>query len=282
MGNPPPQFNSLSQIDEEILVAKLQAARKAISHAGEKGRTLEKEVSSILRSFLPSEYGLSTGFIVYHSEDGPKLSPQLDIIIHDQIRCSPIVRLATCDVFPLEAVYGYIEVKATLQSSSDNAQKYADNSIERCLENNKKLRTITKRRYWRPIADSVTDAELLEREWMPLRGYVFSFEAQGATAQDPSRFAQRMASFSSQLSSPTHLHGVFIAGKGYFATRPVDPRTAKKGDYYHITFTTQNPLAAFKWSLLHSLARFPRFSNDWAPAVDQYHQGQGDWQVCNP
>ena len=57
VGNPPPQFNSLSQIDEEILVAKLQAARKAISHAGEKGRTLEKEVSSILRSFLPSVIG---------------------------------------------------------------------------------------------------------------------------------------------------------------------------------------------------------------------------------
>ena len=103
----PPQFGDLNKIEEELLVAKLQAARKAIVHAGEKGRTLEHTVRSLLRAILPAEYGLSTGFVVFNSAEGPQLSSQLDIIIYDSIRSGPIITLETCDVFPLEAVYGW-------------------------------------------------------------------------------------------------------------------------------------------------------------------------------
>src|SRR5262245_60722705 len=120
-----PDFLDLSKIEEELLQSKLDAVRKTISHAGEKGRSLESEVTTLLRSFLPGEYGLTTGFIVYHGEDGPRLSPQLDIIIYDQIRSGPIARLTTCDVLPLEAVYGYVEVKSSLTSTSDEAKEFA-------------------------------------------------------------------------------------------------------------------------------------------------------------
>jgi hypothetical protein len=53
---------------------------------------------------------------------------------------APIVSLETCDVLPLEAVYGYVEVKATIRSSSDEAEKPAHNSIEKCLITNRGLR----------------------------------------------------------------------------------------------------------------------------------------------
>ena len=43
MSNSSPEFSDLSKIEEELLVAKLQATRKVISHAGEKGRALENE-----------------------------------------------------------------------------------------------------------------------------------------------------------------------------------------------------------------------------------------------
>ena len=107
-----PDFLALSKIEEGLLVSKLDAARKAISHAGEKGRSLEAEVITLLRSFLPEEYALTTGFVVYHAPNGPRLSTQLDVIIYDAVRSGPITRLSTCDVLPLEAVYGYVEVKA--------------------------------------------------------------------------------------------------------------------------------------------------------------------------
>ena len=129
-----PDFLVLSEIEEKLLVSKLEAVRHAISHAGEKGRSLEAQVTILLRDFLPGEYGLTTGFIVHHTENGPRLFPQLDIIIFNPVRSGPITRLLTCDVLPLEAVYGYVEVKASLTSSSDSAGHFSDNSIEKCLE----------------------------------------------------------------------------------------------------------------------------------------------------
>ena len=115
--NDSPDFATLSRIEETLLLARLDAIRSSITHSGEKGRALEHAVCSLLRGLLPSEYGLSTGFVVWLSPTGPKLSQQLDIIIYYAIRSGPIIKLDTCDVFPLEAVYGYVEVKATLRSS---------------------------------------------------------------------------------------------------------------------------------------------------------------------
>lgn len=282
MNTSPPEFNDLSKIEEDFLIAKLQATRKAISHAGEKGRSLENEVLNLVRGFLPSEYGLSSGFVAYHDDDQSKLSKQLDIIIYDPIRCSPIARLSTCEVFPLEAVYGYIEVKASLTSSSDDARELADNSLEKCLVENKELRKMKDRRYWVPLSGSPVKAGLLKAEWQLIRSYVFAFEPQGTIANNPDSFAQRIANYSSQLGPPTHIHGVFIAGLGYFRTRPIDADVAKKEDYFHINYTKDHALAGFKSTLLHDLARFPRFQGDWSPALDQYYKEQPIWKTCKP
>jgi hypothetical protein len=277
-----PSFLALSKIEEDLLVSRLDAARKAISHAGEKGRSLEAEVMALLRSFLPEEYGLTTGFVVYHAQTGPTLSPQLDIIIYDPIRSGPIARLATCDVLPLEAVYGYIEVKASIQSTSDDAEEFGDNSIEMCIKKNQQLRGMKQRRFWSQVVDSPVEGELLKREWMSIRSYVFAFEAEGVVAKDPDLFAQRIADVSARLGVPVHLHGVFVAGQAYYVTRAIDVRIAKPEDSHHIEYTTEQPLAAFKWSLIHGLARFPRFPEHWTPAVDNYHEDKTLWKSCTP
>jgi hypothetical protein len=277
-----PGFSSLSKIEEDLLVSKLDAARKAISHAGEKGRSLEAEVKTLLRSFLPEEYGLTTGFVVYHTQNGPSLSHQLDVILYDPVRSGPIARLATCDVLPLEAVYGYVEVKASLQSTSDSAEEFADNSIERCIQTNQQLRSMTERWFWKPVEGNPVQAELELKQWTAVRSYVFAFEAEGSVVQNPDSFAQRMADVSARFGPPAHLHGVFVAGRGYYTTRPIDPRKAKSEEWYHVEYTTDQPLAAFKWSLIHSLARFPRFPEHWTPAVDKYHEDKATWKSCAP
>jgi hypothetical protein len=277
-----PDFLALSKIEEDLLVSKLDAARKAISHAGEKGRNLEAEVTTLLRSFLPEEYGLTTGFVVYHRHNGPSLSPQLDIIIYDRVRSGPIARLSTCDVLPLEAVYGYVEVKASLQSTTDDAEEFADNSIEMCIEKNQQLRGMMERRFWKPVKGSPVRAELVPKQWMRIRSYVFAFEAEGNVAKNSDLFAQRIADVSARLGSPVHLHGVFVVGHGYYTTRPIEVRKARPEDWYHIGYTTEQPLAVFKWFLIHDLARFPRFPADWTPAVDQYHADKTTWKLRGP
>jgi hypothetical protein len=277
-----PNFLALSKIEEELLISRLEAARQAISHAGEKGRSLEAEVTALLRSFLPAEYGLTTGFIVYHAENEPRLSSQLDIIIYDPVRSGPIARLATCDVLPLEAVYGYIEVKAALKSSPDNAKEFSENSIEKCIEKNKELRGITDRRFWIPVEAEPVGAAVIKQPWMAIRSYIFAFEAEGAVAKDPDAFAQRIADVSATFGKPVHLHGIFVTGRAYYTTRAVDEDKAKPEDYHHVRYTTEQPLAAFKWALIHDLARFPRIPDNWTPAVDQYHQERTSWKERAP
>jgi hypothetical protein len=277
-----PKFAELNKIEEELLVAKLEATRKSIFHAGEKGRALEFEVRTLLRTILPAEYGLSTGFVVYHTEDGPRLSSQLDIVIYDAIRSGPVISLETCDVFPLEAIYGYVEVKATLQSSSDEAKEYADNSIEQCLLKNRELRGMKDRRYWTPMVGSSVKSGLIKHEWMSVRSYVFAFEPEGSVAKDLDQLAQRMANMSKKLGPPTHLHGVFVANHGFLYTRPVDTRNAVQDDYYHVGYTSDHPLLALKTQLLQGLARFPRPQEEWSPAIEQYFQHEPRWTFQKP
>ncbi len=277
-----PQFSELNKIEEDLLVAKLHAARMAIVHAGEKGRALEYEVRTLLRSFLPTEYGLSTGFVVFHTRDGPKLSSQLDIIIYDAVRSGPVITLETCDVFPLEAVYGYVEVKATMQSSSDDATEPADNSLERCLTRNRELREMKDRRFWAPLAGSSIETGLVEEEWLGIRSYVFAFEPLGTVARDLSALAQRMADVSKRLGPPTHLHGLLIANHGFLYTRPVDTLCATQDDYHHVMYTKDHPLLTFKTLLLRGLATFRRPELGWAPAVDQYFEHEPTWNTRRP
>jgi len=127
-----PDLTELTKIEAEILSARLKTVRASISHAGEKGRDLEFHVRRLLRDLLPAEYGVTTGFVAYVENDKVKLSSQLDIIIYDAVRSSPLIRLESSDVLPLEAVYGYVEVKSTLRSSQ--ADELPHDSIESIIK----------------------------------------------------------------------------------------------------------------------------------------------------
>jgi hypothetical protein len=213
---------------------------------------------------------LSTGFIAYHADGTVKLSPQLDIIIYDAVRTGPLARLTACDVFPLEAVHGYVEVKATLRSSSDAAQRPSENSIEHCLRQNQELRRMIDRRFHAQVPGSRVGSIRKQKTWIAIRGFVVAFAPEGTVASDASAFAQRMADVSHHLGQPTHLHGVFITGHGYFRTRPVDPKTAQVEDMWTVDYVQEHGLSVFKADLLHGLARFPRYPSDWSPAIDEY------------
>ena len=276
-----PDFGKLARLEETALAAKLDAVRATITHGAEKGRALEQAVVLLLRELLPAEYGLSTGFIAYHADGTVKLSPQTDIIIYDAVRTGPLASLTACDVFPLEAVHGYVEVKATICSSSDSAEAPSNNSIEHCLQQNQQLRRMNDRRYHVQVPGSVVGSVRQPREWTSIRGFVVAFEPEGTVARDPRTFAQRMADVSRRLGEPTHLHGVFVAGNSYFRTRPIDRRTAKPEDWWHVDYVQENALSVFRADLLQALARFPRYPSDWSPAIDEYFV-EPAWNSCAP
>jgi hypothetical protein len=271
-----PDFATLSRIEEHLLAARLDSIRSSINYAGEKGRALEQAVWGLLRELLPAEYGLSTGFIVWVSPSGPRLSRQLDIIIYDAVRCGPLIRLATCEVFPLEAVYGCVEVKATLRSTP-RRKPHADDSIEACVARNFELRQMDTRWYWAPTGGSPAGFHRVEVPWLSVRSYVVAFELVGEV-RDLAVLAKRMSVALKLSGGPAHLHGVFIPNQGMLSTLSVDERKAHRDDYFHVRYTRDHPLMAFKTMLLSELVTFDRPSHDWAPAVDKYFDSISEWR----
>nr|WP_281719509.1 DUF6602 domain-containing protein [Nitrosomonas nitrosa] len=275
-----PDFLELTKIEERLLASKLDAVRAIITHAGEKGRSLEGEIISFLKTFLPNEYGLSSGFVVFQDASGVRLSTQLDIIIYDSLRGGPIARFGTCDVFPLEAVYGYIEVKASLRSCSKKGENkdWPSDSIEKCIDNNQVLRRMVDRRYM-AIAGKTSAAQLTVNDPIPIRGYVVAFSSHGSVAQDPKQFAQQMADYLAQVGN-AHLHGVLIAGSALYMTVPVKT-SLPVPEAHNVKYVIDHPLAEFKWTLLHDLGRYPRIPPQTVPAIDRYRP-KALYAICSP
>lgn len=277
-----PAFSRISQLQERGLHDQLLAARELISHPAEKGRSLEGNVAAILRELLPAEYGIGTGFVAFHGPNGPELSVQLDIIIYNAVRGGPLARLAACQVYPIEVVYGYVEVKATICLPKSTVKMSADNSIQSCMKQNHVLRQIKTRHFWdasyggSPISDSLETVE----DWLSLRAFVFAFEAEGAAAKNPDRLAQGMSDYARRYDA--HLHGVLVLDQVYLSTIPVDTKTADPQDYYHVSYTTEHPFTAFKLHLLKALGTFQRPSDYWIPAWETYFELPTKWKEAVP
>jgi hypothetical protein len=250
-------LNNFYDLEEERLRARLDGVRLALSHAGEKGRVLENEVTAFVRTILPSEYGVSTGFIAHRQADTIGLSTQLDIIIYDSMRSSPLVRYDTCSIFPLEAVYGYIEVKASL-----NSKVLAD-----VLAKNKEMRKLTQRWYWHPRSGSPPTTVMYPSDCLPIRSFIFSFSSSLGSGR---ALAQNLQKKISQISE-AHLHGVFIGGRGFFSPHRVSDGTTFAEDTSEFSFTNKHALTAFKVLLIKCLATFPRCPIEHSPAIDRYH-----------
>jgi hypothetical protein len=182
--------------------------------------------------------------------------------------------------FPLESVYGYIEVKASVKSSSTKSEgkDWPDDSIEKCIENNRPLRRMLDRRYM-VISGKTSAHQQCMADPPAIRSYVLAFSAQGTVAKDPKQFAQRMSNYLAQATD-AHLHGVFIAGSAFYVTRPIETNLPTP-EAHHVSFTIDHPLAAFKWNLLHDLGRFPRIPDNCVPAIDRYRP-QTRYEICAP
>ena len=83
-------------------------------HAGEKGRANEDHLRRILRGFLPGKMGLGTGFV---EAPGNVRSKQQDIVIWEQLNNFPLYEGESWSIYPVECVYGTIEVKTQINSA---------------------------------------------------------------------------------------------------------------------------------------------------------------------
>jgi hypothetical protein len=87
-----------------------------IHHNAEKGRLNESHFVSMLRRYLPQRFGIGTGFIASVNPDQHR-SPQCDVIVYDAVNNTPLYTSPAFSIFPVEMVYGVIEIKTTLNGA---------------------------------------------------------------------------------------------------------------------------------------------------------------------
>jgi hypothetical protein len=86
-------------------------------HDPELGRLNETHLVRMLRDYLPPKIGIGTGFIVSGGA-GRTQSPQCDIVLYDALNNAPLYKSDAWSIYPIEMVYGVIEVKTTLKPST--------------------------------------------------------------------------------------------------------------------------------------------------------------------
>jgi hypothetical protein len=95
------------------LRAEAEYFSRLINHSSELGRINETHLAKLLRDYFPPKIGIGTGFVACGG-DVRDQSPQCDIILYDAINNMPLYNSDAWSIFPIEMVYGVIEVKTTL------------------------------------------------------------------------------------------------------------------------------------------------------------------------
>ena len=95
------------------LIAEFEKTRE-IAHGGGRGDAREDALRKVLSDYLPTRYGIGRGEII--STDAGR-SGECDIIIYDHLKSPKLMVSDRFSLFPLESVYGVVEVKSVLSSA---------------------------------------------------------------------------------------------------------------------------------------------------------------------
>lgn len=221
---------------------------RLIPHNAEKGRALENVINKILLEILPRRFSLGTGFVI---NDRKETSSQQDIVIFDHIYNSPILSEAACSLYPVECVYGTIEVKSRLDRQS----------LEGAIKSIAKLRSIgAQRRYL--IAEPVekSGGELVYQPTpvsltTPPRSYLVAFKRDGLGSSE--EFRNTVAEMCEKFGA--HIHGLCVLEENFFGCSVVG---AKPSRFEQIS--DESALANLYVTILQNSIAFPIFAADMA------------------
>ena len=99
--------NSTKKIEAELADSSL------FTHTGEIGTIRENIIGKFLRPYLPDCYSIGTGQIF---DAADSMSCQIDVVLHDQLFSTALLKGEDVLLLPYESVYGTIEVKSTLNT----------------------------------------------------------------------------------------------------------------------------------------------------------------------
>lgn len=202
------------------LIDKLAILTSHLSHPAEKGRLAELVISQWLTAFLPKKYSVSTGFVAAIDEEKKTLiSPQRDIIIYDELHCSPIWKTDVGGLFPIESVYATIEVKTKLKKGSIKNESglyksFLDAKILNSFGNYKSYFCQS------PVSRENGVQFFEDKGRIPPRNYIIGFDAEFSTINKLVDAVTEVVCSNDKYD--THCHGILILknGKDWLVRRP--------------------------------------------------------------
>lgn len=213
-------------------------ARSLIQHKAEKGRVVEGVVKSALRSFLPGRFSLGTGFVVTASG---QTSPQLDVVIYDAFQNAPIILEGGVGVFPIECVYGFVEVKSKLDTKGIANVAKAIRKVRSFAVEKRYVTLGTRGEPNKPVS-----VALEIQNDLPPRSYVFALRSKLSTDTLLSTLKQKTE------EADAHIHGLAIVEQEIFVSQK-----AKHEKPHEFDLATGRVLAHFGASVLHGVQSFP-------------------------
>lgn len=106
----------LTSLNKEV-INSLDLA-KSITHPGESGRAREQIIADFFRRFLPSNFGISTGFVI---DAAGGISRQIDLVIY-RSDYHPVFEIGGIKHFLAESVVAVMENKASTASTEKLSQ----------------------------------------------------------------------------------------------------------------------------------------------------------------
>lgn len=103
--------NLFKEISEQLLAEFRKIA--GVKHSGGKGDLREDAFRAFLSDYLPKRYAVGRGEVITPEN---QVSGELDIVIYDPTHCPVFIRSSSHSVYPLESVYGAINMKSHLDS----------------------------------------------------------------------------------------------------------------------------------------------------------------------
>jgi hypothetical protein len=223
------------RLESEVLTASLP-------HSGERGRNDEDRLRSFLARVLPRRFTVGSGFIVCSD---PRVAPsrQTDVVIFDEINNSPLHRELAAFVYPVEMVYGTVEVKGTLTH---------ENLLEAC-QAIRRVRDLGKEQHYIEYTSAPKDASRPEErvvrgretsQTTAPRTFLFAYEKKGWRTIDD------LAATLREVTTETgaHVHGLAVLSANWHLAQIAFTNPPE----FHLT--KGNALMHLVRGMLHSIA----------------------------
>lgn len=230
-----------------------------LPHPGERGRNDEERFREFLIRVLPKKFSVGTGFLVC-SDVSARTSSQTDVVIFDEVQNSPLHRELAAFVYPVEIVYGTVEVKGTLEKKD----------LRKICQDIRKVRELGNHRWYveyasRPKApdrpEQLVVTPIEQHVNVPPRAFVFAYEKKGwRTLEDLVKSLEEVV-----RETPAHIHGLAILGKDWYVSQE-----AYADGGVRFQASEGNALLKFVNGMIHSIASVPMKQM----SIDRYFDGK--------